>query len=62
MEQDPKDMLSTYLNILFPFVTCDMMTASIENANEYLLKKRDANMYKLFVSLPPFLTVSIHKK
>ncbi|WP_353856610.1 YfmB family protein [Bacillus sp. Bos-x628] len=62
IEQDPQDLLSSYLNILFPFVTRDMMKASMQNANEYLLKERDADVYKLFASLPPFLSVSLQKK
>ncbi|OLP64283.1 hypothetical protein BACPU_27630 [Bacillus pumilus] len=62
IEQDPQDLLSSYLNFLFPFVTCDMMKASIQNANEYLLKERDADVYQLFGSLPPFLSVSLQKK
>ncbi|MCY7674802.1 YfmB family protein [Bacillus safensis] len=62
IEQDPQDLLSSYLNILFPFVTRDMMKASMQNANEYLLKERDADVYQLFGCLPPLLSVSFQKK
>lgn len=61
IEQDPQDLLSSYLNILFPFVTRDMMKASMQNANEYLLKERDADAYQLFGCLPPLLSVDFQK-
>lgn len=61
IEQDPQDLLSSYLNILYPYVTRDMMKASMQNANEYLLKERDADVYQLFVTLPPLLSVSLQK-
>ena len=62
IEQDPQDLLSSYLNILFPFVTHDMIKASMQNANEYLLKERDADVYQLFGCPPPLLSVSLQKK
>lgn len=61
IEQDPQDLLSSYLNILYPFVTRDMMKASMQNANEYLLKEPDADVYQLFGCLPPLLSVDFQK-
>ncbi|UOY88157.1 DUF3212 family protein [Bacillus glycinifermentans] len=44
-----EDILASYLFTLLPFVTKDMLNDSMENANQYLLNTRDADVYHLFL-------------
>ncbi|ASB87528.1 DUF3212 family protein [Bacillus sonorensis] len=44
-----EDILASYLFSLLPFVTKDMINDSKENANQYLLNTKDADVYHLFL-------------
>ncbi|MEC1259751.1 DUF3212 family protein [Bacillus swezeyi] len=44
-----EDILASYLFSLLPFITKDMIKDSRENANQYLLNERNADVYHLFL-------------
>lgn len=44
-----EDLLSSYLLSLLPFITKDMFQYSRENANQYLLNERNADVFHLFL-------------